>query len=84
MKLKDKMLKYRVMESHKTLVQTGNYSEARLVLRLLNNGSVKLRLDDVSWNVECLMEAQGCAVGYSRRFNIATVYLVSGKRREWK
>lgn len=84
MSVKDKMLRYRVMETHIILVRTGNYGEARLVLRLLNHGSVKLGLDDDAFRVEGRMEALGCAVRYSRNYNYSTVYLVPGNRREWK
>lgn len=84
MTIKDKLLKYRVMETHINLVRRGNYGEARLVLRLLNNGHIKCGLDDDAFRVEGRMEALGCAVRYSRNYNFSTVYLTVGKRREWR
>lgn len=84
MKLTDKLLKCRVMETHIALTRSGNYGEARLVLRLLNNGHIKCGLDDDAYRVETKMEKLGCAVRYSRNYNFSTVYLIADKRREWK
>lgn len=84
MEIKDKLLKYRVMETHITLTRSGNYGEARMVLRLLNNGHIKCGLDDDAFRVESKMEKLGCAVRYSRNYNFSTVYLIADKRREWK
>ena len=84
MEIKNKLLKYRVMETHVNLVRRGNYGEARLVLRLLNNGHIKCGIDDDAFRVETMMETLGCAVRYSRNYNFSTVYLTAGKRREWK
>lgn len=84
MEIKNKLLKYRVMETHINLIRRGNYGEAKLVLRLLNNGHIRCGLDDDAFRVESMMETLGCAVRYSRNYNFSTVYLTAGKRREWK
>ena len=84
MTIKDKMLRYRVMETHVNMIRSGNYGEARLVLRLLNNGYIKCGLDDDAFRVESKMEKLGCAVRYSRNYNFSTVYMIADKRREWK
>lgn len=62
-----KIRRYKVMEAHIELVRKGAYREARLVLRLLREGKVILWLDDVSWNVESLLEGLGCRIWYDRR-----------------
>lgn len=84
MSIEEKMLKYRVMESHIALVRSGNYGEARLVLLLLNRGHIKCGLDDDAFRVESMMEKLGCAVRYSRNYNFSTVYLTADKRRQLK
>ena len=84
MSIKDNMLKYRVMETHVGLVRHGKYAEARLMLRLLNNGYIRCGLDDTACAVETKLELLGCTVRYSRNYNIATIYMIAGKRREWK
>ena len=53
----------------------GKYEEAHIVLRFLRNGSVRLGLDDASWNVEQELEKLGCVITYSRNYNVATAYL---------
>ena len=84
MTIKDKLLRSRVMETHINLIRSGNYGEARLVLRLLNNGHIKCGLDDDAFRVESKMEKLGCAVRYSRNYNFSIVYLTADKKREWK
>lgn len=80
MEIKDKLLRYRVMETHINMVKAGKYGEARLVLRLLNYGRVHLGLDDECWAVETALEKLGCVVSYSRNYNRSTVYLYCKRR----
>lgn len=73
--LQRKILRYKVMDAHRTLVKEGKLLEAREILRLLRKGHIKLGLDDVSWNVESLCEELGCKIFYSSRGYTAEVRL---------
>lgn len=73
--LQRKILRYKVMDAHRTLVKEGKFLEARELLRLLRKGHIKLWLDDVSWNVESLCEKLGCKIFYSSRGYTAEVRL---------
>lgn len=73
--LEKKILRYKLMDTHRKLVREGKLLEAREVLRLLRKGRVKLGLDDVSWEVERLCEELGCRVHYSSRGYTAEVRL---------
>lgn len=73
--LKKKMLRYKVMEKHIELVRTGKFKQAQLLLQLLRKGKVKLYLDDVSYEVEILLEELGCRFNYDCRGYTATAYL---------
>ena len=54
--LKEKMMRYKLMDSHMDLVKRGELGAARILLQLLRNGKVTLGLGDDEWNVEELCE----------------------------
>ena len=63
--MKDRLLRYRIFEAHAQCIRKGQYSEARKILRMLNEGKIVLRLDDTSWAVQAMLEAIGCSISYS-------------------
>lgn len=71
--LEKKILRYKLMDTHRKLVREGKLLEAREVLRLLRKGRVKLGLGDVDWEVERLCEELGCRIRYSSRGYTAEV-----------
>lgn len=73
--LKDKMLRYKVMEFHKELVRGGQYIAARRVLQLLQEGRIALGLGDVDFSLECRLEKLGCRIAYIGRHYTAHAYL---------
>lgn len=73
--LKEKMLRYRVMEFHKELVRKGQYIAARQVLKLLRTGKVALGLGDVDFSLEIQLEKLGCRIAYIGRHYSAHAYL---------
>lgn len=73
--LKDKMLKYRVMEFHKELVKSGQYIAARRVLQLLSKGHIALDLGDVDFSLEVKLEKLGCRIAYIGRYYTAHAYM---------
>lgn len=75
--LKDKMLRFRVMELHKELVKSGQYMAARKVLRFLSEGQMCLSLGDVDFYLETQMEKLGCRIAYIGRRYTCHVYLKS-------
>lgn len=75
--LKDKMLRFRVMEFHKELVKGGQYIAARKVLRFLSEGQMCLGLGDVDFYLETRMEKLGCRIAYIGRHYTCHVYLKS-------
>ena len=70
-----KILRYKLMDTHRKLVRDGKLLEAREVLRLLRKGRVKLGLGDASWEVERLCEELGCQIRYSRNGYTAEVII---------
>ena len=73
--LKEKILRYKVMDVHRSLVKEGKLLEARELLRLLRKGHLKLGLDDVSWEVENLCKKLGCKIFYNARGYTADIRL---------
>lgn len=69
------VLKWKVKKLYSDFVKGGQYEEAKMILRLLRRGLVKLYLDDASWNIQCAVEKIGCHVWYSRNGNTAEAYL---------
>lgn len=72
--MKNKMLRYKLMELHAEYVKHGQYEEANLILCLLRRGRVRLGLSDVNWTVERDLEELGCRISYSRHGYGATAY----------
>ena len=70
-----KIRRYKLMDAHRELVRSGKLLEARLVLKLLQKGSIKLYLSDVDWSVECLCEELGCRINCGRNGCTSTVIL---------
>lgn len=73
--LKDRMLRYRVMEFHRELVRSGKYIAARRVLSLLRGERIALGLGDVDFFLECELEKLGCRIAYIGRHYTAHAYL---------
>lgn len=69
MKLKDKLIRYRLMERHRELVRGGDFEMqvAKRILHLLNCGEIRLGLDDVSWAVEQEIDKVGVHISYNGR-----------------
>lgn len=69
MKLKDKLIRYRLMERHRELVRGCDFDmqTAKRILHLLNHGEIRLGLDDVSWAVEQELDKAGVHINYSGR-----------------
>lgn len=72
--MKNKILRYKLMELHTAYVKHGQYEEAHIILCLLRRGRVALGLGDISWAVERALEELGCVISYSRRGYSATAY----------
>ena len=78
--LEDRMLRYRVMELHRELVGRGEFLEARMVLRLLQNKVIYLGLGDMDYSLEIKLEKLGCLVTYQGRHYTAHVHLRAARR----
>ena len=72
--MKNKIMRFKLMDLHTAYVKHGQYEEARLILCLLRHGRVKLGLGDISWTVERALEELGCVISYSRQGYSATAY----------
>lgn len=68
MKLKDKLIRYRLMERHRELVKGSEMDMlvAKRVLHLLICGEIRLGLDDVDWQVEQELDHAGVHINYRR------------------
>ena len=55
-----------VMELHKKAIKNGEFAAARRLYRLLLTGVVYLRLNDVDWTTQTMLEEVGISVRYSR------------------
>lgn len=71
--LEKKIRRYKLMDEHRNLTKQGKHEQAKLVLVLLRKGSVKVGLDDVSFEVETMCEKIGCRTSYGRNFYSATI-----------
>ena len=72
--MKNKILRYKLIELHTTYAKHGQYEEARVILCLLRYGRVPLGIGDVDWKVERALEELGCVISYSGRGYCATAY----------
>ncbi|GEM_PF-4749346 len=68
-------LKAKVMNAYSESVREGNMSTAHGLLTLLRLGKISLGLSDAAYKIECMLEAIGCKITYSRYNCIATAYL---------
>ena len=75
MTIKQKIRRFKVIELQMRFFRLGMYDEARLVLHLLRNGSIRLGLDDSSARVEIGLEECGLRAYYYRNYKIARYYL---------
>lgn len=68
MKLKDKIIRYRLMERHRELVKGSEMDMlvAKRVLHLLIFGEIRLGIDDVDWQVEQELDHAGVHINYHR------------------
>ena len=73
--IKDKMLRYRLMDEHVRLVRNGLYCEAQRILSLLQRGHVKLGFGDIDWTVEGILTQLGCHITITGKYYLATAYL---------
>ena len=73
-RIADKIIRYRVMDLHHSMVSAGQYHVARKVLHCLIDGYVTLGLDDISWTAETALESIGCRVWYSSSGRTSRVY----------
>jgi phage gp36-like protein len=73
--LEKKIRRYKLMDAHRDLTRRGKYGQAKLVLRLLKNGKVRLGLDDDSCAVEIICEGLGCRINYGRGYYSATAII---------
>lgn len=60
------MKRFKLMRLYTVLVHAGELEEARLVLRLLRRGVLRMGLCDTDWNVQCALENIGFPVSFSR------------------
>ena len=72
--------RWKVKRLYSAFVRGGQFSEGRMVLRLLRDGLITMRLDDVSWNVQTALEHIGHPVWYSRNGCKAEARLERGRR----
>ena len=73
--IKKNIRKYKIMEKHIEFTRHGMYYEAKALLRLLQNGHVRLGLGDSSYNAEIFLESIGCPVSYGKTYSTATFRL---------
>ncbi len=66
--------KYKLMQAHNSLIKTGRYIEAKLIMELLTDGKICIGLSNADNTVEHLTEEIGCHISYGRSFNTATIY----------
>ncbi len=66
MNLKDKLIRYRLMDRHRELVRGSGFDMqvAKRILHLLNCGEIRLGLGDVDWQVEMEIEKVGVHINY--------------------
>jgi len=69
MELKDKLIRYRLMDRHRELVRGSDFDMqvAKRILHLLNRGEIRLGLSDVDWQVEMEIEKVGVHINYRGR-----------------
>lgn len=79
--LKEKMIRYKVMERHMLLVKTGEFGAAHILLRLLRVGTVRLGLDDDANTVERYLESIGLSPRYTRNY-YAAVFCMPAENKE--
>ena len=60
-------MKVKLMYKHLQLVQAGKFVVARCILKLLTTGSIKLYFDDVSNDVEGLLDKLNVKCSINRR-----------------
>lgn len=77
--MKNKLLRYRVIEKHIELVRNGQFEEASGILDFLRNGYITLGLSDASCRIENILEKLGCYVWYERRGLYSKIYLRCAK-----
>lgn len=69
MELKDKLIRYRLIERHRELVRGSDFDMqvANRILHLLNRGEIRLGLGDVDWQVEMELEKADVHINYRGR-----------------
>lgn len=71
--LKQNIIKYRLMETHKKLVRRGDLLLAREILHLLRHHKNVAGLDDVGCQLEIISQECGCNIRYGRNYNLAYI-----------
>lgn len=68
-------MKNQLMNAHRALVAAGEYEQARMILKLLRRGILRLGLEDASAALEILLDGLGMTPHYSRNYCVATYTL---------
>lgn len=72
MNLTLKLKRYKLMDEHRSYVRSGKLQEARMLLRFLSTGYIRLGFDDVSWKVEQALESCGFHISVNPRSGMAS------------
>lgn len=63
-----------IIMKHRELVRRGEMEVARILLRLLLRGNIKLGYGDTEYDAERILEKLGCVITYSRPRYVATAH----------
>ena len=64
-----------LLAAHRQHVKEGKYEAARLILRFLIRGRIKLGLDDAAYYLEHLLDGMGFRGSYDSRWYTVTYYI---------
>jgi hypothetical protein len=73
--LERKIRRYKLMDIHREMVKKGKFLSAKIILKLLRTGHIKLGLSDEEWEIESICEKIGCRIRYSRNFCLAEIQI---------
>jgi hypothetical protein len=66
--LEQKIRRYKLMDIHREMIKKGKFLSAKIILKLLRTGYIKLGLSDEEWEIESICEKIGCRIRYSRNY----------------
>lgn len=72
MKLDLKLKRYKLMEVHRSCVRSGRFLVAKRILYFLRTGYTRLAFDDVSWELEQILEGCGFHISVNPRSGMAS------------